>query len=72
MELAMKRSYATFLIGTVLAIGGSLLAQPSAPEMAFDVVDVLKTPNDIHVGEIGGVGANSKGQIFVYTRTGHP
>ena len=24
------------------------------------------------MGEVGGVGANSKGQIFVYTRTGHP
>ena len=24
------------------------------------------------VGEVGGVGQNSKGQIFVYTRTGHP
>ena len=24
------------------------------------------------VGEVAGVGANSKGQIFVYTRTGHP
>ena len=33
---------------------------------------MLKTPNDIFVGEVGGVGANSKGQIFVYTRTGHP
>ena len=31
-----------------------------------------KTPNDIFVGEVAGVGANSKGQIFVYTRTGHP
>ena len=24
------------------------------------------------MGEVAGVGANSKGQIFVYTRTGHP
>ena len=33
---------------------------------------MLKTPNDLYVGEVAGVGANSKGQIFVYTRTGHP
>jgi len=33
---------------------------------------VLKTPLDLFVGEVGGVGQNSKGQIFVYTRTGHP
>jgi DNA-binding beta-propeller fold protein YncE len=56
----------------VLAFGGSLVAQ-SAPEIAFDTnADLLRTPSDIHVGEVGGVGANSKGQIFVYTRTGHP
>jgi DNA-binding beta-propeller fold protein YncE len=27
---------------------------------------------DGYVGEVAGVGADSKGQIFVYTRTGHP
>ncbi len=45
----------------------------AVPDLAFDAAtDLLKTPNDLHVGEVGGVGANSKGQIFVYTRTGHP
>ena len=57
----------------VLAFGGSLAAQTAIPDMAFDTnADLLKTPNDIYVGEVAGVGANSKGQIFVYTRTGHP
>ena len=32
----------------------------------------MRTPNDVHVGEVAGVATNSKGQIFVYTRTGHP
>jgi sugar lactone lactonase YvrE len=46
---------------------------PSPSDVPFDsIADFLKTPNDIHVGEVAGVGANSKGQIFVYTRTGHP
>jgi hypothetical protein len=55
------------------AFGGSLVAQTSVPEIAFDTnADILRTPNDIHVGEVAGVGTNSKGQIFVYTRTGHP
>ena len=45
--------------------------------MPFDSnADLLKTPVEgpgaIFVGEVGGVGQNSKGQIFVYTRTGHP
>src|SRR3990170_652162 len=57
----------------VVAVTGSLLAQSQPVDLAFDSTpDLLKTPNDIHVGEVGGVGANSKGQIFVYTRTGHP
>src|SRR5687768_15378158 len=62
----------TLAVAAVLAFGGSLAAQNGVPEIAFDTnADLLKTPNDIYVGEVAGVGANSKGQIFVYTRTGH-
>jgi hypothetical protein len=58
---------------TLLAAGMSLAAQASVPEIAFDTnADLLKTPAGVYVGEVAGVGANSKGQIFVYTRTGHP
>src|SRR5205823_11718068 len=32
----------------------------------------LKFPDNIHMGEAAGVATNSKGDIFVYTRTGHP
>jgi hypothetical protein len=54
-------------------MSGTFFAQSSVPEIPFDAVaDFLKTPADIYVGEVAGVGANSKGQIFVYTRTGHP
>jgi DNA-binding beta-propeller fold protein YncE len=57
----------------MLAVGTALVAQSAVPELAFDTnADLLRTPADVYVGEIGGVGANSKGQIFVYTRTGHP
>src|SRR5262245_58946393 len=59
------------LLAAVLVASVSLPAQTTA-DIPFDAVDLLKMPNDIYVGEIGGVGANSKGQIFVYTRTGHP
>ena len=45
----------------------------TVPELAFDAnADVLRTPANIYVGEVGGVGRNSQGRIFVYTRTGHP
>ena len=61
------------LAAALVAGGVSVVAQGTAPDLAFDsVADLLKTPNDVFVGEVGGVGANSKGQIFVYTRTGHP
>ena len=52
--------------------GGSLVAQ-SVPDIAFTATDLLRTPTEgPFVGEVAGVGANSRGQIFVYTRTGHP
>jgi hypothetical protein len=74
----MTRTFIAFLTaaGLALAYGtlaGPLVAQSAVPEIAFDTnADLLRTPFDIHVGEVGGVAANSKGQIFVYTRTGHP
>ena len=68
----MTRRSSALVTAVVLACGASLVAQASPPELAFDTADLLKTPAGIHVGEVGGVGANSKGQIFVYTRTGHP
>jgi DNA-binding beta-propeller fold protein YncE len=48
-------------------------AQAPVPEIPFDaVVNLLKIPDNIQIGEVGGVATNSKGDIFVYTRTGHP
>jgi DNA-binding beta-propeller fold protein YncE len=47
--------------------------QNAVPDIPFDsVANPLSLPADIYLGEIGGVAANSKGDIFVYTRTGHP
>jgi len=70
---ASARQGSALVVAALLAAGGSFLAQSAAPEISFDsVADFLKTPSDIYVGEVAGVGANSKGQIFVYTRTGHP
>jgi len=69
----MIRTLKAFVAAAVLAFGASLAAQTSVPEIPFDTnADLLKTPLDLFVGEVSGVGQNSKGQIFVYTRTGHP
>jgi DNA-binding beta-propeller fold protein YncE len=67
------RTIITGLAASALLAGATLAAQNAVPELAFDSnADLLRTPPDIYVGEVGGVAANSKGQIFVYTRTGHP
>jgi hypothetical protein len=69
----MTRRSTAFVAAALLAWAGALAAQSGAPELTFDSnADFLKTPADTYVGEVAGVGANSKGQIFVYTRTGHP
>jgi 6-bladed beta-propeller len=47
-------------------------AQSTAPVMNFDSANPLTLPDDIYLGEVGGVATNSRGDIFVYTRTGHP
>ena len=48
-----------------MAIGGSLAAQMAPPVLPFETdADALKMPNDIYIGEVAGVGSNSKGQIF--------
>ena len=62
------------IAGVALVLGGAaLVAQAPVPEIQFDTnADFLRTPPDTFVGEVGGVGQNSKGQLFVYTRTGHP
>lgn len=60
-----------FLQGAMLLAGLSAYAQ--VPEIPFDSsVNLLKYPENIPIGEVAGVATNSKGDIFVYTRTGHP
>src|SRR5262245_55194274 len=55
----------------VCACAAPLVAQSGAPDMSFDAnADLLKLPDNIHLGEAAGVATNSKGHIFVYTRTG--
>ncbi|MBS1816850.1 MAG: hypothetical protein JSU08_02875 [Acidobacteria bacterium] len=70
----MNRTFKGLVTAGVLALGGSLYAQstaPAAPEIAFDSVDLLKWDDSHIVGEVGGVGQDSKGNVYVYTRTGH-
>jgi DNA-binding beta-propeller fold protein YncE len=56
-----------------IASGAWLFAQGAVPEITFDAVsDFLKWPDNIVMGEAAGVATNSRGDIFVFTRTGDP
>src|SRR6478736_4235607 len=66
----MKR-WLRLSIVALAACAAPLLAQTSAPDIPYDAnADLLKLPENIHLGEAAGVATNSKGHIFVYTRTG--
>lgn len=72
-EADMKRLRNLSLIFLISFAGtaGIAKAQISIPEIPFDSSpDFLKLPNDIYMGEAAGVATNSKGHVFVYTRTG--
>jgi len=65
----MKRSL-KILPGLMLLAGMQAAAQT---EIRFDsVVNLLKYPDSVTIGEVAGVATNSKGDLLVYTRTGHP
>jgi len=65
--------YLPLLLAATLVATIPAAAQNAAPQIAFDSApNPLTLPDDIYLGEVGGVATNSKGDIFVYTRTGHP
>lgn len=65
----MKRSL--LLIGMLSVLAAMPLTGQSIPDIAYDSApNLLKMPEDIYLGEVLGVSTNSKGHIFVYTRTG--
>lgn len=61
----MKR----FVFGLFALLGPVLLAQ-QVPEISYySVPDLLKLPKDMNLGEASGVAVNSRGHIFVFTRS---
>src|SRR5688572_6054022 len=69
----MRRLVTVLALSFAIIQGTGVLAQGTVPELAFDAnADVVRTPPNIYLGEVAGVGRNSQGRIFVYTRTGHP
>ena len=53
--------------------GGVMLVAQSTSDIQFKSdPEPLKFPDNIALGEAAGVATNSHGDVFVYTRTGHP
>jgi len=68
----MKRILQTLLIAASIAAVPAN-AQKDVPEIKFDSIpNALQLPAGLYLGEVAGVATNSRGDIFVYTRTGHP
>ena len=66
----MKCSLRVVAVFLVCLWASPMFAQ-SIPQLAYESVpNLLKMPDDIYLGEVLGVATNSKGHIFVYTRTG--
>jgi hypothetical protein len=66
----MKPLMQTLLAATLIA---GVSGYADTPEIRFDSVpNALQLPAGLYLGEVGGVATNSRGDIFVYTRTGHP
>ena len=69
----MKKTIQRFLYiaaGTALAASVSLFAQ-ATPDIRYDAnADALQLPQGTYLGEVAGVATNSKGHVFVYSRSG--
>jgi DNA-binding beta-propeller fold protein YncE len=58
------------LIAWLLLLTPSVVAQQHVPDLSFDSVpDFLKLPPGMNFGEVSGVAVNSKGHVFVFTRS---
>jgi hypothetical protein len=72
MKTTLARTLLTLGTLGILGTFGTLGTLAQVQELNYSATDLLKPMKDGYIGEVAGVGADSKGQIFVYTRTGHP
>jgi len=60
----------TILFSLALLVPVPALAQQSVPDIPFDsTADFLKLPGGMNFGEVPGIAVNSKGHVFVFTRS---
>ncbi len=73
-EISMKICLIALLVTLALFLGGfqaePVYAQQNVPEIQFDSVpDFPALPPGMNFGEVSGVAVNSKGHVFVFTRS---
>jgi len=60
----------SYLILALLSAGAAAFAQVRPPEIPYDSVpNFLKLPANLYLGEVAGVAVNSKGHVFVFSRS---
>jgi 6-bladed beta-propeller len=58
------------LLALFVLLAAPSFAQQTPPDLPFDsVADFLKLPTGMNFGEVSGVAVNSKGHVFVFTRS---
>src|SRR3977135_1154079 len=58
------------LAACLVLLAGAASAQQSVPEIQFDsVADFPKLPPGVNLGEVPGVAVDSKGNVFIFTRS---
>src|ERR1022692_1077110 len=69
--ISMKKMSFVFPVAAALLFAGTLAGQSTVPEIPYDSApNPLKLPEHVYLGEAAGVATNSKGNLFVYTRSG--
>src|SRR5204862_2118502 len=69
---AKGNSMKTTRLGLILMalFAATALAQQTAPEIPFESVpEFFKLPPEMNFGEVSGVAVNSKGHVYVFTRS---
>jgi NHL repeat len=60
------------LLAAILLLAGATIYAQAPADISYDAnADFLTLPSGMYLGEVAGVATNSRGHLFVYTRTGH-
>jgi DNA-binding beta-propeller fold protein YncE len=69
----MKPTTKLLFVVVALIAASPLFAQNAIPQIPYDSApNFLKLPDGLYLGEAVGVATNSKGHVFVYSRSGSP